>query len=416
MQIDNLSSHKALFRLIYLLSLAFALFFIQSPAALGSIFIFQLILWKTSGLKWSPLARPLKRLSLFFLIIFLSYAFLSTATPDTDKWLDLGLFSINLSGVILAGIMCLRVTSLIIISLWVQNVSEKGEFVGSLRQIGIPAFLSVAIDASLALLAPDKAKSGGGAGGGSGNGSGGGSDHGRHRDKKKGALTIVFKQILRGDLSFLHDMIAKAFTRSENYITKHYPDISAQDARDIAIISGMTLAMMGLKLIQLMPGLPIAPGHKNLLMLPMFLLASQLTYCRFGGLWTGLTMGVVNFLFGFGKFGVLEILQFAVPGLLADIFLPLAVNARSRLIRVGMYGMIGAILGIGRFSANLGVLVLAGTPMVAVIALMPMLFSQVIFGTLSGIVSAYILGKNFSSAKEYSSPVENENQIRKSES
>ena len=416
MQIKSLSSHKALFRLIYLLSLAFALFFIQSPVILGSLFIFQLILWKASDLKWSPLARPLKRLSLFFLIIFLSYAFFSTSSPSTDNWVDLGLFSINLSGIMLAGIMCLRVTSLIITSLWVQNVSRKGEFVGSLRQIGIPAFLSIAIDASLALLAPDKAKPGNGSGGGSGGGSGSGSGNGRHKNKKKGALTIVFKQILSGDLSFLHEMISKAFKRSEDYITKHHPDISAQDARDIAIISGMTLAMMGLKLIQLMPGLPIAPGHKNLLMIPMFLLASQLTHCRFGGLWTGLTMGVVNFLFGFGKYGVLEILQFAVPGLLADIFLPLAVNARSRLIRIGMYGMIGAILGIGRFSANLGVLILAGTPMVAVIALMPMLFSQVIFGTLSGIVSAYILGKNFSSAKEYSSPMENENQIRKSES
>lgn len=408
-----LNNKRPLIRLIYLLTVAVSLFFIHSAPILAGVLFFQLILWQTSRLKWSLLARSIKRLGLFFVIILLSYSFIETGDTTTDNWIEISGLSINLGGVLLAGIMCLRVFTLILISLWVQNVSKQGEFVGSLKSIGMPSFLSIAIDVSLVLLA--SGKKGGGDGSGKGSGGGQGDGRSKHKKDKKSVSPILFKQLLRGDISFLYEMIEKALKRTQKYITDSYPEISEREARDIAIIAGMTVAMMGLKLIQLMPGLPIAPGHKNLLMLPMFLLASQLTYCRFGGLWTGLTLGVINFLFGFGKFGVLEILQFAVPGLLADLLLPMTRSASSRWARVSLFAFIGAILGLGRFSANLGILILAGTPLVAVLALMPMLLSQIIFGILSGIVSAYILGRNFLETPEKSSPAEQKNRVRKSE-
>ena len=409
------SSKQPVIRLIYLLAIAISLFFIHSALILTGVLVFQLILWQASHLKWSLLLRSLKRLGIFFVIILLSYAFIATETKGNDHWIDLNVFSVNLTGVSLAIIMCLRIFTLVLVSLWVQNISKDGEFVTSLKYIGIPNFLSIAIDVSLILLTANY-KSDDSSGSGSGSGSGKDSDRHRHQhNKKKNGIVIALKQLIRGDLSFLHDLIEKALARTEKHITKNYPEISKDDARDIAIIAGMTVAMMGLKFIQLMPGLPIAPGHKNLLMLPMFLLASQLTHCRFGGLWTGITLGVINFLFGFGKFGILELLQFAVPGLLADLLLPMARATSSHWVRVGMFALIGGILGLGRFSANLGVLVLAGTPFIAVLALLPMLFSQIIFGILSGVVSAYILSRNFLATPENSSLAEQKNLARKSE-
>lgn len=401
------ASKKALLRLVYLLSVAISLFFINYAPALLAILFFQLILWQSSNLKWSLMTRSMKRLGILFVIIFLSYAFIDSASPATDKWTEFNEIPVNLSNVLFAGVMCLRVFTLVLISLWIQNVSKEGEFVASLRTLGMPYFISVALDVSLILLSSNRKRGSSGKGGGDG--------QGKRQKSEKSSTPVVFKQLLRGDLSFLYRIIEKALSNTQNYITQNYPEISEREARDIAIIAGMTVAMMGLKFIQLMPGLPVAPGHKNLLMLPMFLLASQLTHCRFGGLWTGLTLGIVNFLFGFGKFGVLEILQFVIPGLLADLLLPMTQGARSRWARTGLFAVIGGILGFGRFSANIGILILAGTPLIAVLALLPMLLSQIIFGILSGIVSAYILGRSFSTSSEELSPAEQEKHVRKSE-
>jgi len=128
-----------------------------------------------------------------------------------------------------------------------------------------------------------------------------------------------------------------------------------------------------------------------LLIVPLFLFAAHATMMRFGGYAAGTAVGIVSFKMGYGKFGILEIAHFAVPGLLADLLMPLAV-AQGRGARLVQYALIGVALGLGRFTANLLVIFLAGAPQLAFVLFAPMLASQVIFGGLSCFVSLLFIG------------------------
>jgi len=47
-------------------------------------------------------------------------------------------------------------------------------------------------------------------------------------------------------------------------------------------------------------GVPFASGHKGVLLIPLYILASRLTYSRWGGTAAGAIMGVIGFLQGDG--------------------------------------------------------------------------------------------------------------------
>lgn len=369
-------------RLLYLLALTGMLFFVGEPMIIFILLGIQIILWLVSSLDYRLMRRSLRRLLFFFVIILLSFAFLSTGDSNADRWIAFSVFGwqieINQSGVWLAVLMCTRVLTLVLASTWVQQSAKPGEFVRSLVQLKVPAFLALAIDTSLTLISMN----------------GGNKKQGAGKTEKKKfkreKISIAFNQLRRGDLSFIREIIDKALSKARGHIAEKNPELSAKQVHDLAVVVGITLAIMGLKLIQLMPGLPIAPGHKNLLMIPLFLLAARMTHSRFGGLWTGLTVGVMNFMLGYGKYGILEILQFLVPGVMADLLLPLILG-KKRALLFFQYCLLGGILGFGRFSANIAVLFLAGAPPVAFALMTPMLISQVLFGALSGMVSTVLL-------------------------
>ena len=128
-------------------------------------------------------------------------------------------------------------------------------------------------------------------------------------------------------------------------------------------------------------------------MLPFLLLAAGLTTMRFGGLWTGLTAGAVSVMLGYGKFGVLEIAHLAAPGLVADLLLPLVRLDGPRWARLVQFALVGALLGVARFAANLLVILLAGAPGLAFAFYAPMLLSQIIFGALSALISLVVLAR-----------------------
>ena len=371
-------------KLAYLLFLAILLFIFKQPAIILGLLLLQCGMWMVSGLGARPLRPILKRLSLFFVLITLSYAFISVGEPARDQWLALPVMGweleINLSGLGLALLMCLRVLTLVLASSWVQQSSKPGELVEALVWIKVPRFLAVSVDATLELLSAE------GEGGKKGEGKGGGKNR-----RPGGTARVTLAQIRRGDLSFVSDLVERGLSRAERHMAEKYPELDARMARDIAVVIGLSLAIMGLKMVQVLPGLPVAPGHKNLVMIPLFLLAASLTHGRFGGLWTGLTVGVVSFMLGFGKFGLLELAQFAVPGLLADLMLPFTRGRGwGRLLQ---FMIIGAVLGLARFAANFLVIVLAGAPWVAFVLYTPMLFSQLAFGAASCVVSVVLLGR-----------------------
>ncbi len=76
---------------------------------------------------------------------------------------------------------------------------------------------------------------------------------------------------------------------------------------------------------------------------------------------------------------------------MADLLLPLVRLNHPTWLRLIEFGLIGGLLGLGRFTANYLVILLAGAPTMALILYLPMLVSQVVFGGISAFVSLALM-------------------------
>lgn len=384
------SELSAKLKVLYLFVLATGLFFVSDWKIIAFIVLFQASIWLWSGLGFTPLLRAVSRLKWFIILVSISYLLIPPANAVADYQLDLGFYILHfyLEGLGHAGLMLSRVLLLVVSGLWVRLSEPSGSFVAALGSLGIPKTVAIIIDAGLSLTSGDSKKQGTGGGGGGGRGGG------KHRDKKNGLqrTKIFFADIREGRFSFMDTLIDASFGKARAYIKENYPDMDASIRHDTAIILMVVVAVMSLKLLQLLPGLPFAPGHKNLIVIPLLLMAAMLTKGRFGGFTAGFSVGIVSFLMGYGKFGVFEVLHLALPGLLADILLPVMV-AQSGFWLFLRLVILGGLLGLTRFATNFMILLLAGSPELAWIVFVPGLVSQVVFGALSSLVCVYVVNK-----------------------
>jgi len=89
-------------------------------------------------------------------------------------------------------------------------------------------------------------------------------------------------QSIRGDVDRAGEQIAAETGRS----------LSGQMAHDVAVVSGIALTMATLKMFKILPGIPFASGHKALLLFPLYILASRLTYSRWGATAAGAVLSL----------------------------------------------------------------------------------------------------------------------------
>jgi len=371
--------------LMWLLALTVVLFAFEHPAVLGALLVAQVALWLGTTLPVKGLLQPLRRLLVFGLLIALSFAFLP-AEGGADRWVALpgpDWLRLNLTGLALAGIMFVRVYTLVLASAWVQRSCPPGALVRGLRALYLPETVAIAVDATLAMLA-------GGPGSGAGGGTGGGMGGGRHREAAGGSGQLGWADIRAGRVQAFTEVFERGMERARRWLAERYPELSAERVRDLSIVLALCLTVMGLKVLQVLPGIPFASGHKNVLIVPLFLYVAQATGMRWGGFAAGTAVGIVSFLMGYGKFGVLEVAHFALPGLLADLVTPW-LRATAPAARLAQYALAGAVLGLGRFAANFLAILLAGAPDVAFLLFAPLLISQVAFGALSCFVSVLLI-------------------------
>ncbi|HUR41162.1 MAG TPA: energy-coupling factor transporter transmembrane component T [Verrucomicrobiae bacterium] len=372
-------------KLAWLLALAIALFAVDAPTLLIALLAAQCALWLASRLPVRELLAPLRRLLPFALLIALSFAFFPLGDRP-DRWLDLPVMSwtlrINLAGLAVAALMCLRVYALVLASTWVQRTCPSGALVRGLRWLRLPETVAIAVDATLALL-------GGGPGSGMGGGRGTGGGR-RHRAAHDGPGGISWADIRAGRVQAFVEVFDRGLERARRWLAERYPEMAPERLRDLSIVLALCLTVLGLKVLQVLPGIPIASGHKNVLIVPLFLYAAQFTGMRFGAFAAGTAVGIVSFLLGYGKYGVLEIAHFAMPGLLADLVTPW-LRATGRAARLAQFAAAGVLLGFGRFAANALAIFLAGAPQAALIFFAPLLVSQVAFGALSCFVSVLLI-------------------------
>ena len=148
----------------------------------------------------------------------------------------------------------------------------------------------------------------------------------------------------------------------------------------------VALAMLGIKALKILPNIPFAPGHKLVLLTPLYLVATLKTRTRAGATLTGLTMGTVAFLLGDGRYGIFEILKHVTPGVVSDLFLPLFTRGDKRPSAFAST-LLGGLMGMGRFATIFGVTLAVQPPAVAWAMLAPGLAIHTTFGLLSGLVS-----------------------------
>lgn len=154
--------------------------------------------------------------------------------------------------------------------------------------------------------------------------------------------------------------------------------------RDIAVIAGISLTMLAIKVLKLLPGLPFAPGHKGVILIPLYVVAGFQTRSRAGATLTGATMGSVAFLLGDGRYGVFEIAKHIAPGIAVDLMMPMMRRRRS----VWAWSLFGLVIAMGRFATITVIALAVQAPAIVYAFLLPGLAIHATFGVLSGIVTA----------------------------
>jgi len=139
-----------------------------------------------------------------------------------------------------------------------------------------------------------------------------------------------------------------------------------------------------------LPAIPFAPGHKLVLLTPLYILASMMTRTRLGATITGAVMGTVAFLMGDGKYGIFEILKHIAPGLICDLCVPL-LTARGRRPGAIAWSLFGGLIALGRFATILCIVFTVQAPAAAYLILVPGLTVHMTFGILSGYITHHLV-------------------------
>jgi hypothetical protein len=319
--------------------------------------------------------------------------------------------ALNPSGAAAAAMMCLQIVTVVLASAVVRVKGGGTDLVDGLRGFGLPVLFVYSIDHTLALLGGMPARGGPGSGGGRGAGGGRalgdgrggrgmGAGHGQGRDDPVdpadapgqgtgGSAVGTIARLLRGDVGAFTAALQRSLARAREQVARESGGRLADSVvHDVAIVTGISLMMMSIKILKILPGLPWFSGFKTLLFYPLYILAADLTSSRWGGTACGTIMGVIAFLQGDGRYGALEIPKHAVPGVVVDLTWPVV----KRLPRAAIvYCALGFILAIARTSTEfLTVLLLQARSEVFLFPAVK-LVPNLIAGTLSGMVTLAVL-------------------------
>src|SRR5258707_751707 len=260
------------------------------------------------------IVRPVWRLKWLFLFLIGCYTLLPPENPAGDlvlHWRVPGrewLFPFNLTGLERAAVMCLQILIVLLASAIVRLTGRGDDLVHGLRALRLPGLFVYSLDRTLSLLSGADERSGR-----------------RQRDAgaQRGAFPAL-NRLLRADVgAFVQSIEANIELAGGQSGREGERKFETQLAHDVAIVSGIALCMASFKMLKFLPGLPFASGHKALLLFPLYVLAARLTHSRWGGTAAGTIMGVIGFLQGDGRFGVLDILRDVAPGFGIDLAGPL---------------------------------------------------------------------------------------------
>ena len=365
-------------RVLFLVGTAVGIFFLPRLWMVGAALGAMIVLALAVGIPPKRVLRQIWKLWGLTAFLVASYA-LTRESPEVDRWVHVPIGSwtlaLNTGGALVGLLMVLRVLVVVLAS-QVARAGNPRAVAAGLTTLWVPKTVAASIDAVLALL--------GGGGGGGGGGRGDGRRRDADGDEPKEGFWASVKRLGRGDVAPIVMRLERQISRAE----AHTKDLGV--SRDVAVIAGVTLTMLGIRALKILPSIPFAPGHKLVLLTPLYIVASLLTKSRFGGTITGITMGTVAFLMGDGKYGIFEIFKHVAPGIICDLFVPMLTRG-NRMPGGFVWSVFGAVIAAGRFATIFLIVFTVQAPKVAYAMLIPGLTVHCTFGAASGYVSYHIV-------------------------
>ncbi len=384
-------------KVFYLLGVTAAIFLLPSVIqvrwgqwiGLALLLALQIVLLLRARAGLAAVLRPLARFKWLFAFLFILYTVLPPDTPGPrTRVLVLPLsflhwtLTLNLSGIDRAGLMCLQIATLLLASALVRLGGNGRDLVAGLESFRLPPIFVYSLDRTLNLLDQVRDRP---------RGSGGGKGRGGNQNQTPpgpGFRTIV-RQVVGGDVSFIVDIIERNIDRASAVpVPADGQPFDAKLARDVAVVTGIALCMASLKFIKIFPGIPFASGYKLVVLFPLYVLAARLTHARWGATAVGSIMGVIGFMQGDGRLGLLEVLKHTAPGIVIDLGVPLV----RYLPRWALgYCFLGLVAAIARTSTEFALVILLGARAEVYVFPLAKLIPNMLAGFSSGFLTTVVL-------------------------
>ena len=379
------------------------------PGLLGLQFLFLL----AANVEPVEIFRAATRLKWLFIFLLATYLLLPSDSQATDAiflWKplpNLHAIALNVTGAKTAALMCLQIMTVILVSAVVRLTGSGTDLVDGMRGFGFPKLFVYSIDYTLALLGGLRKKGTGGGGGRGGMrsesapGSGTNAPRGFARIRQQtGEAAAVIKRMLSGDVTVFTRSIQQNMERAQSHVVEQSAGkLDSKLAHDVAAITGISLVMMSLKMLRILPGIPFFSGYKTLLLYPLYILAADLTYSRWGGTVCGTIMGVLGFMQGDGRYGAMEILKHTAPGFVVDLGWPVlrrlirrdSASGIRKLVPIAILCVFGLALAVARTSTEFVTVLLIRSRDAILLFPAAKLVPNVIAGTLSGFITYFVL-------------------------
>ena len=261
-------------KVVYVLAVTIGTLAVPSwlrPWAVPSLLLVQVVLLVTIRAPGRAVVRGTRRLWGVFLVLIVCQTFLPAPAGDLVLRPVLGTFrfspGINLTGLAESLLMCGQIMTVILASMVVRHSGPETDLVDGLRRLGCPRLLACSIDNTLALL-------GGNSRGDEDSQRGRGPGKGKRRGRRNawqdgrgaggiGGLWMKARGLVRGDLGWFVVPIRSAIDRASQRVGEgispgHHDD--RKFAHDAAVISGVGLVMMSMRMLKVLPGIPFASG------------------------------------------------------------------------------------------------------------------------------------------------------------
>lgn len=384
--------YRPAFRALALIVLAVAAIAIDSAWALLGLFALPVVVWIAARRNPLRLVTALRRT--WFFLAMLIVSFVLFPPPGDEVLVRIGDEQLNVAGLLQGVKMSLRILAIVLGSLVVRETGRPGELLTGLRQLGLPAAIGQTIEGTLVLLGGqhsrrrgERRRSGRRRGSPS-SGNGAEPSDGEPEGRRSGfrALLAARPRLIARLGSAFASSIQESTTALRG-LTGAAGQKRQEVSADAVVITALTVMAMSIKFVKILPGIPILSGHKQLVIIPLYFVAADLAKSRWAATWMGVSLGVVSFLFGEGRFGVLEIAKYLASGLTLDLLWPVLRRRRS----VVLFGLAGTLMGVAWIASTLLAALIVGAPPLFYAVILATSISQLAFSLFSGPVSVGLL-------------------------